>query len=75
MSIPPLFEQQLARQAEAIPAEKRGQLTAAITTAGAELGLGARGKWKGLDVTGTGWAGRAWGGGGWAAGARATFVF
>jgi hypothetical protein len=58
-----------------IPTGRRGQATVALTTGGLEAGLGARGKVKGVDIAGAGWAAKAWGHGGWSAGARAAFTW
>ena len=54
----------------ALSADRRGSLSAVVTTEGVSATLAAR-PWGGLQVEG--WAQRQWGAGGWAAGARVSY--
>lgn len=72
------LEQHFRDEAALIPAGKRGQLSAAITTRGIGVGgaakLNQRRRWFGESSV-SGWAGREWGGSGWSAGARVGTIF
>lgn len=58
-----------------IPTGKTGTVTVGIATTGAVVSASARKTWRGLDLTGTGYAGKVWGSKGWEAGARAGITF
>lgn len=58
-----------------VPSAKRGAATVAVTRAGVEAELGVRRPLgRGLEFSGSGYAGKLWGGG-WDAGVRAAILW
>lgn len=58
-----------------IPTGRTVVVSGGVTTTGAVGSIGARKRWRGLDLTGSGYAGKVWGAPGWEAGLRAGLVF
>lgn len=58
-----------------IPSGRTGTIGLGVSTTGAVISASAKKAWRGLDLTGTGYAGKVWHGSGWEAGVRGAIVF